>query len=68
MGNGEDFGKTNKNRVMNLLTEMEIKNIISDSVKEMKALDTRMFTDGKLHHYFSKAFVAGIGKHFSKKN
>jgi len=53
---------------MNLLTEMEIKNIISDSVKEMKALDTRMFTDGKLHHYFSKAFVAGIGKHFSKKN
>ena len=53
---------------MNLLTEIEVKKIITDSVKQVyEENDTKDFSEGKLHHHFSKAFVAGIGRQFSRK-
>jgi hypothetical protein len=50
-----------------MITEAEIKNIISDSVKQMDAIDTTEFTEGKFNRYLSKAFVAGIGRYFAVK-
>lgn len=50
-----------------MITEAEIKDIINEAGKQMDAIDTKEFTEGKFNRYLSKAFVAGIGRFFKVK-
>lgn len=45
-----------------MINEVDIRKIITGLKTEIKSIDTNEYSLGKLHHHYSMAFVAGVGR------